>query len=112
VNLKILINIYKNNELIKSLDYYGKDLGVDLKDGEYTLVIFTLFSSPYVIENMKFNTQKNNYLNINIPVKLLKLNGTITSSNSLLGGALIKFKDKNREIETFSNITSAASAIA
>ena len=99
-----IINIYKNNELIKSLDYYGKDLGVDLKDGEYTLVIFTLFSSPYVIENMKFNTQKNNYLNINIPVKLLKLNGTITSSNSLLGGALIKFKDKNREIETFSNI--------
>lgn len=99
-----IINIYKNNALVKSLDYYGKDLGIDLKDGEYTLIIFTLFSSPYVIEKVKFNTQKNNHLNINIPLKLLKINGTITSSNSLLGGASIKFKDKNREVETFSNI--------
>ena len=99
-----IINIYKDNELIKSLDYYGKDLGVDLKDGEYTVVIFTLFSSPYVIEKIKFNSQKNNFLNINIPIKLLKVNGTITSNSSLLGAALITFKDKSRKIETFSNI--------
>lgn len=105
-----IINIYKNNELIKSLDYYGKDLGVDLKDGEYTMVIFTLFSSPYVIEKIKFNTQKNNFLNINIPIKLLKVSGTVTSSNSLLGGALISFKDKNRVIESYSNIEGAFSA--
>lgn len=99
-----IINIYKNNELIKSLDYYGKNLGVDLKDDEYTLVIFTLFSPPYVIEKVKFNSSKNNYLNINIPIKLLKVNGTVSSNNTLLGGATVKFKDKNRTIESFTNI--------
>lgn len=99
-----IINIYKNGEMISSYDYYGKDLGLDLKKGEYTVVVYSLFSSPYIIEDVKFDTKKAQYLNIELPVKTHSISGIISSNQTLLGGAEIIFKDKNRIFNTTSLI--------
>lgn len=99
-----IINIYKNGEMITSYDYYGRDLGIDLKKGEYTVVVYSLFSSPYIIENVKFDAKKAQYLNIELPVKTFSVNGIISSNQSLLGGTEIIFKDKNRIFTTSSLI--------
>ena len=99
-----IINIYKNGEMISSYDYYGRDLGMDLKKGDYTVVVYSLFSSPYIIENVKFDTKKAQYLNIELPVKTYNISGIISSTQTLLGGAEISFRDKNRIFNTTSLI--------
>ena len=99
-----IINIYKNGELIKSYDYFGKDLGVDLKKGDYTIVFYTIFTAPFVIENLKFDPKNGNFLNIKIPIKTFDVNGLISSNNELLGGAEIIFKDKEKKFSTYSKI--------
>lgn len=99
-----IINIYKSGEMISSYDYYGKDLGVDLKKGDYTVIVYSIFSSPYIIENVKFDTKKAQYLNIELPVTTYNISGIISSNQTLLGGADIIFKDKNRIFNTSSSI--------
>ena len=99
-----IINIYKNGELIKSLDYYGKDLGIDLKKGEYTVVFYTIFTAPYIIENLKFDPKNGSFLNIKVPIKTFDVSGIISSGNELLGGTDISFKDKNKSFSTTSTI--------
>lgn len=105
-----MVNFYKDDTFVFSLDYFGDDLGFDLKKGEYTVVIYTLFTSPFVINNLKFDSRKDSYLNINIPVTLSKVSGNIISGDTLLGGVSVTFKDKNREIKAISDIEGNYSA--
>ena len=104
-----IVNIYKNGEMIFSLDYLGRDLGLDLKNGDYTLIIYSIFSAPYIIENVKFDSKKSQYLNIELPLNTYTVSGLITSSQSLLGGTEIIFTDRNRVLRTFSSINGSYS---
>lgn len=104
-----IISIYKNGVLVDTLDYSGKDFGVDLKKGDYTLVVYTFFSSPYVIENLKFDPKKSPYLNISIPLKTYDVSGTISNFTTLLGAVNISFKDNSRTFKTSSSIEGAYS---
>lgn len=91
-----LINIYKDGNLVKTLDYYGKELGIDLKDGTYNIIVYTIFSEPVTIKSLKFDSQKSKYLNIKTQVKSVKISGIIINNNTLLGGAKLTFKKDDK----------------
>lgn len=91
-----LINIYKDGILVKTLDYYGKELGIDLKDDTYNIIVYTIFSEPVTIKNLKFDSKENRYLNIKTQVKSVKISGTIINNNTLLGGAKLTFKKDDK----------------
>lgn len=99
-----IINIYKNNELLYTLDYFGKELGFDLKKGEYSVEVYTLFSEPLYIKNVKFDPKKSKILNIVFPINFNEVKGIIKSSNTLLGDVTVNFTNENKNYKTYTDI--------
>lgn len=99
-----IINIYSKGNLLYSLDYKGSYNGIQIPDGTYDFEIFTLFSAPYTIKDIKLKREENTYLNLYLPINFVKIKGKIKNENSLFGGVQIEFQNINNEkYEVYSN---------
>ncbi len=96
-----VVNIIKDGRLFYTFDYMGKPLEFFLKEGRYTIEIFTVFREPYIINNLYINPEKNEELNISLPINLTQVEGRLISNNSYLGGATITFIDQGENSYSF-----------
>ncbi len=100
-----VVNIIKDNQLFYTFDYMGKPLEFFLKEGKYTIEIFTVFREPYIIKDLYLNPEKNKQINISLPISLSQIEGRLISNNSYLGGVTITFIDQGENSYSFkSNI--------
>lgn len=93
-----VVNIIKDGRLFYTFDYLGKSLEFYLKEGSYTIEVFTIFREPYIIKDLYIDPKKNKELNVFLPISLTKVEGRLMSNNSYLGGATISFIDQGENV--------------
>lgn len=98
-----VVNFYKDDKLITSIDYTGEKSELNLADGSYDIEIFTLSTPPYILKNIEINREKYNYLNVTMVIGQSKVEGRVVNNNSYLGGVKLIFKDNINKTYTFTS---------
>lgn len=88
-----IVNFYKDDTLVRSIDYNSSVLPILLEYGEYSIKVFNIYKNDLEFNNININKDSNGFLVLNIKRETFLISGKVITEKAFLGGVTINFDD-------------------